>query len=187
MNAKSESNEWNSLLHCCRSRCKWLLLPITMKNNLYLPSLLACCWVAICRPLHERQHAEPTIDEASTHGELCFIFGNVQNCKLPTCLILFNVIFYLYCTRENYKPVCKLTYIYIYIFISCIHIYAACNCFILTCFQPWNVSGVCSMLMVPRRTDASHFVPRRFAVFFVSNPICKILVLEYRHISTLVL
>ena len=153
-------------------------LPALALSMLLGSHLSTFAWKAPC-------FAEPTIDEASTHGELCFIFGNVQNCKLPTCLILFNVIFYLYCTRENYKPVCKL--IYIHIFISCIHIYAACNCFILTCFQPWNVSGVCSMLMVPRRTDASHFVPRRFAVFFVSNPICKILVLEYRDISTLVL
>ena len=186
MNAKSESNEWNSLLHCCRSRCKWLLLPITMKNNLYLPSLLACCWVAICRPLHERQHAEPTIDEASTHGELCFIFGNVQNCKLPTCLILFNVIFYLYCTRENYKPVCKLIYIYIHIY----KLYTYLCCLQLLHIDMFSALECLRCLFDAHGStphDASHFVPRRFAVFFVSNPICKILVLEYRHISTLVL
>ena len=84
-------------------------LPALALSMLLGSHLSTFAWKATC-------FAEPTIDEASTHGELCFIFGNVQNCKLPTCLILFNVIFYLYCTRENYKPVCKLIYIYIHIY-----------------------------------------------------------------------
>ena len=152
-------------------------LPALALSMLLGSHLSTFAWKATC-------FAEPTIDEASTHGELCFIFGNVQNCKLPTCLILFNVIFYLYCTRENYKPVCKLIYIHIYklyTYLCCLQLlhidmFSALEC--LRCLFDAHGS-------TPH--DASHFVPRRFAVFFVSNPICKILVLEYRHISTLVL